>query len=103
MLRPLSTHEKTAEEVQEHAAGQAKVKKSCSVDAVAPRRASCTTRRVLRSPRQHSRLRTVLEGPADVVTAPVPLECACQRHCEQVFHLCHDAVTLTWVLNIAHD
>jgi len=39
MLRPLSTREKTAEEVQEHPAVQKKVKQSYSVDVVLhPRR-----------------------------------------------------------------
>jgi hypothetical protein len=80
--------EKTTQEVQEHAVGQTKVKKSCSMDVVAPRRARCTTRCRLRSPspRQHATRRTLLEGLADVISAPVPLEYARQgpRTLEQV-------------------
>src|SRR5260370_9888378 len=105
MLRPLSMCEKTAQEVQEHAVGQTKVKKSCSVGVVTPRRARCTTRCRLRSPspHQHSTLRTVLGGLADVVTAPLPLECARQGHCEQVFDLCRGTRTYTGLLNIVLD
>jgi hypothetical protein len=80
MLRPLSTREKTAEQVQEHPAVQKKVKQSYSVDVVLhPRRDTqlASGSGLLSTPTlntQHSTLRTILEGLADMVMAPVPLE-----------------------------